>query len=79
MPGSYDKETMLRILFQRNGIMRRVSIRTLTLLLVLLLGVVSHQYLAAARGTETRVLWLAGDCPSIERHVPVGTGCSVNP
>ena len=40
--------------------------RTLTLLLVLLLAVVSHQYIATAQAAETHVLWLAGDCPSIE-------------
>jgi len=59
--------------------MPRVSLRTLTLLLVLLLAVVSHQHLATARAAQTHVLWLAGDCPSIEKHLPAETGCPVNP
>jgi hypothetical protein len=45
--------------------MRRVSIRTLTLLLVLLLAVVSHQYLAMARPC-TAVIWLAGNYSTVE-------------
>jgi|MudIll2142460700_1097286.scaffolds.fasta_scaffold1275166_1 hypothetical protein len=36
--------------------------RTLTLLVVLLLAVVSHQYLATARAAQTNTLWLAGSC-----------------
>jgi hypothetical protein len=58
--------------------MQMVSVRTLTLLLVLLLSVVSYQYLATTRAAQTHVVWLAGDHPSIERHLPVEAGCSVN-
>jgi hypothetical protein len=40
--------------------------RTLTLLVVLLLTVLSHQYMATARAARTNALWLAGDCTSSE-------------
>jgi hypothetical protein len=42
--------------------MHRVSIRTLTLLLVLLAAVISWQYLAKARSPRPGAIWLAGDC-----------------
>lgn len=48
--------------------MQTVSVRTLALLLVLLLAVVSHQYMATAGAGQTYVLWLAGDCTSVEMH-----------
>ena len=45
--------------------MHGVSIRTLALLLVLLMAVISFEYLAAARRTEPDAVWLAGDVDPI--------------
>lgn len=58
--------------------MQRVSIRTLALLVELLLAVASHQYLVMVR-PSTDVIWLAGNCSTIERHAFDRTGCTVNP
>ncbi len=41
--------------------MQRVSIRTLSLLIELLLAVACHQYMAITR-PSTGVMWLAGNC-----------------
>jgi len=41
--------------------MHGVSIRTLALLLVLLMAVISFEYLAAARRGGPDTVWLAGD------------------
>jgi hypothetical protein len=47
--------------------MQKVSVRTLALLVVLLLAVASHQYMAITR-PSTGVIWLAGDCDRIEYY-----------
>lgn len=44
--------------------MDKVSVRTLALMLVLLVAVASHQYLAALR-PQAGAVWLAGDCASV--------------
>jgi len=41
--------------------MHGVSMRTLALLLVLLMAVISFEYLAVASRTEPDAVWLAGD------------------
>lgn len=41
--------------------MHGVSMRTLALLLVLLMAVISFEYLAAARRVRADAIWLAGD------------------
>lgn len=58
--------------------MQQVSIRTLTLLVVLLLAVASHQYLAMVRPSSDAI-WLAGNCNTVEHHPFDRTGCTVNP
>lgn len=49
--------------------MHQVSVRTLTLLVILLMAVVSHGYLSTARAEQVKVYWLAGTC------APAGTTC----
>lgn len=44
--------------------MQRVSVRTLALMVVLLLSVVSHQYIKCTPAAHAEVLWLAGDDPN---------------
>lgn len=58
--------------------MQRVSVRTLALLIELLLAVASHQYLAIAKPGND-VLWLAGNCDTIECYQGGHTGSAVNP
>ncbi len=58
--------------------MQRVSVRTLALLVELLLAVASHQYLVMAQ-PHCDVMWLAGDCSTIEYTQGSGTGSLVNP
>jgi hypothetical protein len=48
-------------------------VRTLTLLLALLLAVVSHQYLSAAKAKAADVVWLAGDCTVVAQDQPAPT------
>ena len=58
--------------------MQHVSVRTLTLLVELLLAVASHQYLAIVK-PSIDVMWLAGDCDTIEYDQGGQTGSTVNP
>lgn len=44
--------------------MQRVSIRTLVLMVVLLLSVVSHQYVKCTPAAHADAVWLAGDDPN---------------
>jgi hypothetical protein len=45
--------------------MDKVSVRTLTLMLMLLVAVASHQYLAGLKPKASAV-WLADDCTPVE-------------
>jgi len=58
--------------------MHGVSIRTLALLLVLLMAVVSFEYLAATRGGGPDAVWLAGDGDPIVRAPFPKTGLTVD-
>jgi hypothetical protein len=58
--------------------MKRVSIRTLALLLELLLAVASHQYLTMVK-PSTEAIWLAGGYTAIAYHPFDHTGCTVHP
>ena len=54
--------------------MPRVSVRTLTLMLLLLVAVISHQYIQVVPAAHAEVVWLAGDDPNepIESEPLVG-------
>ena len=60
--------------------MKRVSVRTLALMLNLLLAVVSYQYLAVVRQpVEAGAVWLAGSRTVIEPNQCAGNHCQVRP
>jgi len=58
--------------------MQRVSVRTLALLVELLLAVASHQYLVMAKPSAD-VMWLAGDCSTIEYYQGSHTDSTMTP
>jgi len=47
--------------------MQRVSIRTLSLLIELLLALASHQYMVVTR-PNTGLMWLAGNCDTTAHY-----------
>jgi len=47
--------------------MKRVSVRTLTLMMALLAAVVAHQYLASSRVPRAGAVWLAGNGTTIQQ------------
>jgi hypothetical protein len=56
--------------------MKKVSVRTLALLLELLLAVVSHQYLSVTKAHAADAVWLAGNGTVIQQGQPVQTDCA---
>ena len=58
--------------------MHGVSIGTLALLLVLLMAVISFEYLAAARRAGPDAVWLAGDGDPIAQTPCLATGLTVD-
>ena len=60
--------------------MKRVSIRTLALMLNLLLAVVSYQYLAAVRQpVKAGAVWLAGNRTVVEPNQCASHPCTAKP
>jgi hypothetical protein len=69
-------QNMIHPVSQRNENMQRVSVRTLALLVELLIAVVVHQYLAAAKAPRPDAVWLA-DNTVIQQTTSVYTDCNL--
>ncbi len=60
--------------------MKRVSVRTLALMLNLLLAVVSHQYLVVTRqAVQAGAIWLAGNHTVAEPNQCASDPCTAKP
>jgi hypothetical protein len=53
--------------------MRRVSVRTLALMVELLIAVAAHQYLVMLRPAQPDAVWLAGKGAAIQQTPSGGT------
>ncbi len=51
--------------------MQKVSVRTLTLMLLLLAAVLAHQYVAVVPTARADVVWLAGEDPNDPNEGPI--------